>query len=265
MFSGTGPDGLPCPVGHTRIPVAQCNSIYIFPGVGLAVTAVRPTRLTGAMMTAAAAVSGAATIRRDPHGTLLPGRAQLTDTATVVASVVTKAEVANAVAPALIDDQIDRPFGRTRWLPRDHRLIAARGAGCALARAGCGGAAVPGGAGGPGGEGVPVTEVARGHQVARQTVYEWLARYAAGYLDQCWTLARVADQVQWRFGVEYTLAGMDVLLHRIGWSVQVPARRAAERDEDKIARWREDTWPVIKGPRRTWAPGSASRTSQARA
>jgi hypothetical protein len=29
--------------------------------------------------------------------------------------------------------------------------------------------------------------------------------------------------------VEYTLAGMDVLLHRIGWSVQVPARRAAER------------------------------------
>jgi transposase len=46
--------------------------------------------------------------------------------------------------------------------------------------------------------------------------------------------------------VEYTLAGMDVLLHRIGWSVQVPARRAAERDEDKIARWREETWPVIK-------------------
>ena len=88
---------------------------------------------------------------------------------------------------------------------------------------------------------------------------------ACGYEDQRWTLARVADQVQWRFGVEYTLAGMDVLLHRIGWSVQVPARRAAERDEDKIARWREDTWPVIKGPRRTWAPGSASRTSQARA
>ena len=37
--------------------------------------------------------------------------------------------------------------------------------------------------------------------------------------------------VRRRFGVEYTLAGMDLLLHRIGWSVQVPARRAAERDE----------------------------------
>jgi transposase len=88
---------------------------------------------------------------------------------------------------------------------------------------------------------------------------------AAGYADQCWTLARVAEQVWRRFGVEYTLAGMDVLLHRIGWSVQVPARRAAERDEEKIARWREETWPVIKGRRRTWAPGSASKTSPARA
>jgi len=39
---------------------------------------------------------------------------------------------------------------------------------------------------------------------------------------------------------------MDVLLHRLGWSAQVPARRAAERDEEKIARWREETWPVIK-------------------
>jgi transposase len=88
---------------------------------------------------------------------------------------------------------------------------------------------------------------------------------AAGYADQCWTLARVADQVWRRFGVEYTLAGIDVLLHRIGWSVQVPARRAAERDEDAIARWREDTWPVIKAPRRTWAPGWSSKTSPARA
>src|SRR5437763_4363427 len=86
---------------------------------------------------------------------------------------------------------------------------------------------------------------------------------ACGHEDQRWTLARVAEQVWQRFGVEYTLAGMDVLLHRLGWTVQVPARRAAERDEDKIARWREETWPVVKGRRRTWAPGWSSRTSPA--
>jgi transposase len=88
---------------------------------------------------------------------------------------------------------------------------------------------------------------------------------ACGYEDQCWTLARIADLVWQRFGVEYTLAGMDVLLHRIGWSVQVPARRAAERDDAAIARWREETWPVIKGRRRTRAPGWSSRTSPVRA
>ena len=30
--------------------------------------------------------------------------------------------------------------------------------------------------------------------------------------DQCWTLARIAEVVHGRFGVEYTLAGMDLLL-----------------------------------------------------
>ncbi len=88
---------------------------------------------------------------------------------------------------------------------------------------------------------------------------------AAGYADQCWTLARIVGQVWERFGVEYTLAGMDVLLHRLEWSVQVPARRAAERDEEKIARWREEAWPVVKGRRRTWAPGWSPETSPARA
>jgi transposase len=83
--------------------------------------------------------------------------------------------------------------------------------------------------------------------------------------DQCWTLVRIAEVVRRRFGVAYTLAGLDLLLHRIGWSVQVPARQAAERDEAAIAAWREVTWPVIKGRRRTWAPGSASKTSPARA
>jgi transposase len=85
-----------------------------------------------------------------------------------------------------------------------------------------------------------------------------------GWEDQCWTLARITELVRRRFKVDYTLAGMDVLLHRLGWTVQVPARRAAERDEAKIAAWREEAWPVVKRPRRTWAPGWSSRTSPAR-
>jgi transposase len=76
--------------------------------------------------------------------------------------------------------------------------------------------------------------------------------------DQCWTLVRIAAVIADRFGVRYTLAGLDYLLHRIGFSVQAPTRRAAERDEAAVAEWRQETWPVVKGWRRTWARGCAS-------
>jgi transposase len=37
------------------------------------------------------------------------------------------------------------------------------------------------------------------------------------------------------FQVPYTLRGVSYLLHRMGLTPQVPARRAAERDGDAIA------------------------------
>lgn len=71
----------------------------------------------------------------------------------------------------------------------------------------------------------------------------------SAWSDLCWTLSRIVEIVRRRFGVEYTLAGLDLLLPRIGWSVQVPSRRAPERDEAKIAAWKDEQWPIIKrGP-----------------
>ena len=52
--------------------------------------------------------------------------------------------------------------------------------------------------------------------------------------------------------MHYTLAGLDLLLHRIGWSVQVPARQATERSEEQVTAWKQERWPVIKGRRVTW-------------
>jgi transposase len=85
-----------------------------------------------------------------------------------------------------------------------------------------------------------------------------------GWTDQYWTLPRIAAVVHERFGADYTLSGLDLLLHRLGWSVQVLSRQADERDEQQITAWREETWPQIKRPRRTWAPGWSSKTSPAR-
>ena len=60
--------------------------------------------------------------------------------------------------------------------------------------------------------------------------------------DQRWTLERVAALIGRLFHVRYTLRGTSFLLHRLGFSPQVPVHRAAERDEDAIAAWRAVTW-----------------------
>ena len=84
---------------------------------------------------------------------------------------------------------------------------------------------------------------------------------AWGWEDQCWTLARIAGVARRRFGVQYTLAGLDLLLHRAGWSVQVPARQATERSEERVTAWRQETWPVIKASSSEWmvAPAEMAR------
>lgn len=81
--------------------------------------------------------------------------------------------------------------------------------------------------------------------------------------DQRWTLARVVTLTLELFGIEYTLRGMSYLLHRLGWTPQVPAHRAAERDEETIATWVREAWPDIKVLPSRPEPGSASSTSPA--
>ncbi|OLT26673.1 hypothetical protein BJF79_43275 [Actinomadura sp. CNU-125] len=76
--------------------------------------------------------------------------------------------------------------------------------------------------------------------------------------DQRWTLDRVAEVVRRLFGIDYTRPGVSLLLRRNGWSVQVPGRRAIERDDQAIEVWKERVWPQVETPRRTRAPGSAS-------
>lgn len=87
---------------------------------------------------------------------------------------------------------------------------------------------------------------------------------AAGYTeDQRWTLARVAKLIRDNFGVSYSLKGVSLLLHRLGWTPQMPRHRAAERDEEAIAHWRRYQWAAVKGSRAGWARGSASPTRRA--
>jgi transposase len=51
---------------------------------------------------------------------------------------------------------------------------------------------------------------------------------AWGWVDQYWTLPRIAAVVGDRFGVDYTLPGLDLLLHRMEWSVHTALARPDE-------------------------------------
>src|SRR4051812_15375384 len=62
-----------------------------------------------------------------------------------------------------------------------------------------------------------------------------------------WTLARIATLIARLFHLRYTPRGTAYLLHRMGWSPQLPRHRAAERDEDAIAAWRTLTWAKVRG------------------
>lgn len=73
--------------------------------------------------------------------------------------------------------------------------------------------------------------------------------------DQRWTLARVAELIHRLFGYRYTPRGVSYLLHRLGWSPQVPAHRAVERDEQAVARWRTEQWSRVRGRPSSWARG----------
>lgn len=78
----------------------------------------------------------------------------------------------------------------------------------------------------------------------------------AGYRTDLWTLPRVAGVIRQHFGVRYHPAHVWKLLTGLGWSCQKPERRAVERDEPAIARWKRTAWPRIKTRR---SPGGPPR------
>ena len=69
---------------------------------------------------------------------------------------------------------------------------------------------------------------------------------AYGFRGQVWTRKRVAEVIHLTFGIVYHPTHVGRLLNALCWSPQKPMRRARQRDEAAIARWRPETWPAIK-------------------
>jgi len=67
-----------------------------------------------------------------------------------------------------------------------------------------------------------------------------------GFLNDLWTLPRVAELIHRQSGVRLHPGHVWRVLGRLGWSLQRPARKAVQRDEEHIARWKKHTWPALK-------------------
>jgi transposase len=89
---------------------------------------------------------------------------------------------------------------------------------------------------------------------------------ANGFVGELWTLDRIASVIQRLTGVNHHPAHVWALLHhRLGWSVQRPRRRAAERDQAAIDRWVKERWPAIKqtpnGAEPAWSSSTSPRSA----
>src|SRR5581483_9235666 len=99
-------------------PVAQCNNVYIFPAMGLAVTAAQATRVTDEMMRVAAATLGEASPAvTDSDQPLLPAWSEVPDVALRIAHAVAVQAVAEGVAPQRGDEELSKRIAAVRWTP----------------------------------------------------------------------------------------------------------------------------------------------------
>jgi transposase len=74
----------------------------------------------------------------------------------------------------------------------------------------------------------------------------WHGAEAYGFRGEAWTCARVAQVIEEEFGVRYHKDHVGRLLQELHWTPQVPIRRAIQRDEESLRRWRDEVWPDLQ-------------------
>jgi malate dehydrogenase (oxaloacetate-decarboxylating) len=129
--------GSPFPPVHFEgrtIPISQCNNVYIFPAIGLAVVASRPSsgaigaqRITDAMMIAAArTLAEHSPALKDPSAPLLPALKDLRSLAVEIAFSVAQEAARSGISPAVDASSALRPqILANQWSPAYPAYVAA--------------------------------------------------------------------------------------------------------------------------------------------
>ena len=122
---GTGSPFPATLLGARSRPVTQVNNLYLFPGLGRGVIAVHATRVSDAMLSAAATAIGSIVPRDlDVGATLLPPLVQVGEVADAVALAVARQAVAEGLAAPLDDDRIVDAVEIHKWRPQYRDLPA---------------------------------------------------------------------------------------------------------------------------------------------
>jgi malate dehydrogenase (oxaloacetate-decarboxylating) len=116
---GTGSPFPAAIVGTRAHPITQVNNLYLFPGLGRGVIAVRAREVSDSMLSAAAtAIGSIAPTDLTAPATLLPSLAQVGEVARRVAVAVARQAVAEGLAEPLDDGQIVDAVEACKWRPQ---------------------------------------------------------------------------------------------------------------------------------------------------
>lgn len=106
-----------------RKPIAQCNNVYIFPAVGLALVISKAYRVTDTMLIAAAERLGELSpALNDPFAPLLPELRKARDVALEIAVAVALQAVVDGVAPMAREAELREAALVNQWYPEYYSL-----------------------------------------------------------------------------------------------------------------------------------------------
>ena len=123
----TGSPFAPVTYGGRTIPIAQCNNVFIFPAMGLAVVASGARRVTNAMMLAAARTLGAnSPALKDSSASLLPRLTDIRRVAAEIAIAVGIQAQKEGLAPKTTEDELRQRVAAAQWAPAYPSLAPAK-------------------------------------------------------------------------------------------------------------------------------------------
>jgi malate dehydrogenase (oxaloacetate-decarboxylating) len=114
----TGSPFPPFDFNGKEFPVAQCNNVYIFPGVGLGVVACKAPKVTEKMFIRAAQVlSEHAPMLKDPMGSIFPSLEDLRSVCRNIAIAVGEVAEEEGLIPNSSQKEIESRVDKKMWYP----------------------------------------------------------------------------------------------------------------------------------------------------